>query len=481
MSLWEKEIKNVNKLNDDLEVDILIIGAGMTGLNTAYYLKDKKVAVIDSFKIGHGVTLNTTAKINYFQGITYTKIDKDKAKLYLKASLEAIKNIKEIIEKEHIDCNLEKNSSYVFTSNKKEEKKLKKEILFLKENGIKIKEKKLKEFPNNLAYYVEDTYTFHPLKYLEGIVKVLKSNNIAIYENTPIIKIEEKDDYYLCYTEKYKIKASKVILGIHYPYFIKPLFLPFKSYLEKSYIAISKINDLLNYNYISSGNPVYSSRFYSDLKDYQVCLGESHNAAFKQNDLKHFNNVLKQFNLKENEVIDFYSNIDLITFDYLPFIGKLKENMYISTGYNTWGMTNSIIGSKIISDLILNKKNKYVELFNPKRLNIKLFIKMPYYVFSQMKSFIGSKLKKNKKWYNNVSFEKRNGISLAIYKDSKGKHIVKNKCPHLGCSLIFNEVEKTWDCPCHSSRFNIDGKCIKGPSFYDISYDEIKNDDLTRN
>lgn len=472
MSLWKKEIENDNKLDDDLKVDILIIGAGMTGLTTAYYLKDKNIAVVDSFKIGHGVTLNTTAKINYFQGVIYTKMSNDKAKLYLKSQLEAIKNIKEIIEKENINCNLEKNISYVFASKENERIKLKKEIKFLKDNGINIKEKELNDFPNSIAYYGENTYTFHPLKYLEAIVKILKKNKISIYENTPITKIENKDNYYLCYTEKYYIKANKIVLAIHYPYFIKPMFLPFKSYLEKSYIAVTKTDNSLSYNYISSGIPVYSSRFYSDSNDYQIHLGESHNIAFKQNDLKHFDNVLNKFNLEEKKVIDFYSNIDLITFDCLPFIGEVKENMYISTGYNTWGMTNSVIGSKIISDLILNKKNKYVDLFNPKRTGFVLLFKIPYYIFSQMKSFIGSKINKNKSWYHNVYFEKENGVNVGIYIDEKGKHKIINKCPHLGCSLIFNEVEKTWDCPCHSSRFDIDGNCIKGPSFYDISYDD---------
>ena len=475
MSLWEKEIKNGNKLNNDVEVDILIIGAGMTGLNTAYYLKDKNIAVVDSFKIGHGVTLNTTAKINYFQGISYTKMSNDKAKLYLKSQLEAIKNIKEIIERENIDCNLERNCSYVFANDENERIKLKREVLFLKKNGIKVREDKLKEFPNKLSYYVEDTYTFHPLKYLEGIVKILKENKISIYEDTTITKREEKDNFYICHTDNYKIKCSKVVLALHYPYFIKPLFIPLKASIEKSYILVNKIDNNYNYNYISAGNQVYSSRFYSDLNDYKIYLGESHNSAFKQNDLNHFDKVLKQFNLNEKEVIDFYSNVDLITFDYLPFIGKVKDNMYVSTGYNTWGMTNSVIGSKIISDLILNKENGYIDLFNPKRVNLTLFLKMPYYIFSQIKSFVGPKIIKNKNWYKNVYFEKRNGINVGIYVDEKGKHIVKNKCPHLGCSLIFNEVEKSWDCPCHSSRFDIDGNCIKGPSFYDIKYnDDIK-------
>ena len=101
-------------------------------------------------------------------------------------------------------------------------------------------------------------------------------------------------------------------------------------------------------------------------------------------------------------------------------------------------------------------------------------LKLPSYLFNNAKTFIGTKINKNKSWYSNkVSFVNVDGKSLGVYIDESGnEHIVYNKCPHLGCSLIFNEVEKTWDCPCHSSRFDIDGRCIKGPSNYDISYKE---------
>ena len=160
-----------------------------------------------------------------------------------------------------------------------------------------------------------------------------------------------------------------------------------------------------------------------------------------------------------------------MTTDRMPYIGKLKDNMYIACGYNTWGMTNGVLASKIISDLVMGIENKYTKLFNPMRFNLSNITSMPYILFSQTKSFLGTKLNKNKDWYNRVKFYKKNGKNLATYKDKNGfNHTVYNKCPHLGCSLIFNEEEKTWDCPCHSSRFDIDGNCIKGPSNYDISY-----------
>ena len=168
-----------------------------------------------------------------------------------------------------------------------------------------------------------------------------------------------------------------------------------------------------------------------------------------------------------------WSNKDIITSDYLPYIGLIEDNLLIATGYNTWGMTNSTIAGSVISDIILNKENKYINLFNPKRsFNMGKLLNFPLVLGSNVKSYVGSLINKNKSWYSeNIKFMNLDGKSVGIYTDDKNKeHIVYNKCPHMKCGLIFNEVEKTWDCPCHGSRFDISGKCIEGPSNYDITY-----------
>lgn len=477
MSIWNKNEKEHKKmiLDKNINVDILIIGAGITGLTTAYYLKNNSVCVVDASSLGHGVTQGSTAKITYLQGATYTKInDEEKAKLYLKSQLDAIKYLKNIIEKENIKCHLKKVPSYIFASTKKDIKKLNNEVLFLKENGIDIKEKNLPaKITNYASFCVDDTYVFNPIEYLNGLYDTLK-NKIPIYENTKILKIEKSDKEFICYSDKCHIKCKKVILSCHYPFFVYPFVLPLKSYIEKSYIIISKVKKDGEYSCINVSNPTYSCRFYEDSDGiYQISLAESHNTAVKQNDEYHFKRVKEIFNLDDKDILMKYSNVDIITSDNLAFIGEIKENMFVATGYNTWGMTNGTLAAKILSDLILKKNNEYSKLFDPKRSTIK---KLPYFIVSQMKSFLGPKLLKNKSWYHDkITFSG----CIATYIDENGKkHSVYNKCPHLGCSLIFNEVEETWDCPCHSSRFNIDGKCIKGPSKYDISCHEDENNNL---
>ncbi len=481
MSIWNKTVKTRKavELKEDITVDVLIVGAGITGLTTAYYLKDHpSIAVVDASNFGYGVTLNTTAKVTYFQQRIYTQIEnalnKESAQMYLKSQKEAISYLKEIIKCENIICDFKKTPSFVFANTEKEIEPLNREISFLKEQGVDVVPKKLPEkITTYNSYCIEDTYTFHPLKYLSALYDILKSSKVPIYENSPIIEIKQQDDYYNCYSKNAKIKAKRVIFACHYPPLFSSFFLPVHSWIEKSYIIVSEVEKDGGYSCISSSNPTYSTRFYEDKgKIYQICLAESHNIAFNQNDERHFQRVKDIFGLEEKNIIEKYSNIDIMTPDHLPYIGKVKHNMYIGVGYNTWGMTNGVLAGKILSDLIKYQENEFKNLLDPRRRNSSFYLKMPYYLFGQTKSFLGAKLAKKKIWYpQTLTFDREDGTSLGIYIDEQGqKHIVYNKCPHLGCSLIFNKEEKTWDCPCHSSRFTIDGECIKGPSVRDIKY-----------
>ena len=478
-SIWT-DIEDVficDELNENLDVDVLIIGGGITGISTLYHLKDSnlKVCLVEKNTIGSGITSKTTGKLTYLQENILSKIstylNKDSAKLYLESQKDAINIVKEIIEKENIDCNLEQVDSYLIGINTS--KQLNKEINLLKEFNIKVRE--TNKLPDNKiidkAVYVNDTYVFHPLKYLYNLKRICMDNDLLIYENTKIIDIKKIDDYYICKTYKHYIKTKKVVLALHYPYFLIPYLMPLKCYLEKSYIKALNVDKNHKYSAITPNKPTLSIRYHSDNnKHYKIVLKNSHNLAIKNNEKNNFETLINGDN---PEYV--WSNIDIITNDSIPFIGALDDNFsfLIGTGYNTWGMTNGSLAGKIISDIILKKDNKYTSLFDPRRkINIGKIINTPLILSANAYSFTKSKLSKNKYWYtNNVRFEKRNGKDIGIYIDENNKeHIVYNKCPHLKCGLQFNEIEKTWDCPCHASRFDLDGKSIEGPSNYNITY-----------
>ena len=197
----------------------------------------------------------------------------------------------------------------------------------------------------------------------------------------------------------------------------------------------------------------------------------------KTNSLNYIENEIK---MKENENITInlnlkpeymWSNIDIMTSDSLPYIGKIDENLFIGTGYNTWGMTNSVLAGKVISDIITNYPNKYIELFDPKRINLSNVLGTVNNAFKSIEGLVNGMFTLSDK----IEYKTINNKEIAIYKDNLGNHLVYTKCPHQGCKLLFNEIEKTWDCPCHASRFDIDGKCISGPANKDITVTDEDN------
>lgn len=467
-SIWENKNKETNYTNKNIETDILIIGGGITGITTALYLlnSDKTLTLIEANKIGSGITERTTGKINIMQEYNYQKIKKmtniTTSKKYLKSQIYATKEIIKIIKKYKIDCDLEKNDSYLFTNDKKNIRNIEKEKKILEKQ---IKCQKINKLPNNYPciYGIKTkSYIFNPIKYINEIKNICK-NKINLLENTRAIQISKKLDHYLIKTNKNKIKAKQIIICTHYPIFINKLFIPIKTTIEKEYILSAQTDNTYNANMISNDNEIISIRYYKNNIIY------ASNKTQLGNELDHKKNMedtIKKFKKHFNYPITHtWYNFDIISNDYLPIIGKIKkENILIATAYNKWGMTNSILAAKIMTDIIKNKENEFIKLVNPyRKTNIKKIIKNINYNYDNIKTYIKNKKQKN------ITYKIENGIEYAIYIDqNKKEHKIINKCPHLKCKLIFNELDKTWDCPCHGSRYTIDGKIIKGPSTHSV-------------
>ena len=466
-SLWLENMDFVKekKLRGNKTVDVLIVGGGITGISTAYFLKDQglQVLVAERNQLMHGVTSKTTGKINYLQGIVYSKLESiysfSVAKKYLESQQEAIRTLHSIVQKEHIACNFEKVTSSVITTN--QIKELKKEYEFLTRCNVKATFH-LQE--NGAELKVSDTYVFHPLKYLQQLVSVCKRSGVEFYEQTNIVNLVKKDNAYLALTENGdSIKATHVVLACHYPYFFIPYLFPLKTYLEKSYIAANSVRINPHTTFITTNPNIISERFLEDEKIYELTLMGSHRICKSWDILFSFRHLVR------NQPDFLWSNEDVMTFDGMPLVGCLKPHLYLATGYNTWGMTNGTISACIIRDLILHHENSYADLFSLHRK--KFFAKLYPYLentLDSISSFIRSKLYHHH--FENVKFLKINGKEVAVYDDGKRKYMVLRHCPHMGCTLLFNPVEKTWECPCHASKFDITGKCIKGPSKYSITF-----------
>lgn len=476
-TIWLENIEEdaLPKLEKDIECDILIIGGGMAGLSTALNLKDEKldIVLIDKGKIGHGVTSRTTGKLTYMQGNIYSKIETiynfDIAKKYLQSQVDAIKTVTENIKKYNIDCDFQIVDSYVFENNTNN---LNNEKDFLKRASVPFKNHQLPiNIRNKNAFYVSHTAVFHPLKYLMSIKNIIK-DNIQIYENTIATDIDFKNGRYYVKTENGEITTNKVIVCSHYPFFVIPGLMPIKLHQERSYVVVSESENKA-FSAINIDKPTISVRYHND---NLILGGYSHHLSDKL-DYKNEEDKLIRFhkNNFKTKILYSWQVHDNMTTDYMPFIGRLNKNypnLLIATGFNKWGMTNGTIAGKILSDIVLNKNNKYEELFNPSRsINISKILNSIANNFKIGKTYVGTKLVKPK--MKGAFITNIDGIRCGVYIDEENKkHIVKNICPHLKCNLVFNRADNTWDCPCHGSRFDIDGNLIEGPSVFSIKLED---------
>ena len=463
-SIWESNLNNnirKNKKFDEIKTDVLIIGAGITGITSAYFLmnSNKKSIVIDKGIAGDGISAKTTAKITYLQQDVYSKLSKmhgiDVAKKYYNSQKDAINIIKRIIDENNIECDFENVSSVIFTNDDINAKKIEKEKeILLSWNN------KVNDYTDEFIKYgliVDDTYVFNPIKYLNSLRKIIEKK-IPIYENTMATGIKKKDNFYIVNTNNGKIITKDIVVACHYPFFIIPHFFPFKTYIEREYVCASTIDNPKKIALINIDKELYSVRYY---KNYLIYVSNDHRLTSKtnyhENYQKSINDFKKYFN-KDPEYI--WMNQDIISNDRLPFIGKIKNNLYIASAYNAWGISNGTIGGKIVADLIMDKDNEYRQIFNPNRINMSLVINSFIGIFHYLRVYFLGLFKRNNPYYVKIK-----GIIYGIYKDDEGiTHKIKLICPHMKCALLFNQKEKTWDCPCHGSRFDLDGNIIETPS-----------------
>ncbi len=474
-SIWE-DLKNEIKcqtLDKNLDCEVLIVGGGITGISILHQLRVEKVKayLVERGKCGYGITSKSTAKITYLQEKIYMNIrnmvNEEMAALYLKSQRQAVNLLKRIIEENNINCDFTKANSYLFTKEEENIESIEEEYIFLKNNGVDVSLINKLPFKETCkkALMVSDTYLFHPLKYINFFKEKYQD---YIWENTKLESFKKVNNYYECVVNGKIVKCKYLVIATHYPYFLRKFILPIKSYIETSFIGAKKVNDFKEISAINIDNPSISLRYHTDLdSNYLIYLFNSKKSA----DIKDFKDYFLELN-KNNKFLYLWSNNDIITNDYIPFIGAINKDktLLLATGYNTWGMTNGTIAGLVIKDIILNKPNPFIELFNPKRsLNLSKIVRFPGDIYGNVKAIVKSTDNNvnNKRVTNKVI----DGKKVLIYKDILGKeHIVLNKCPHLKCGIVFNGTEKTWECLCHGSRFDLDGKCINGPSNFDITF-----------
>lgn len=500
-SFWIDSIKNeqnFEKLNNDIETDVCIIGAGIFGITCAYYLSNLgyNVTVLEKYKVGQKTTGHSTAKITSQHGFFYdyliTSYGKKFAKYYLDANEEAIKNIKDIIDNEKISCDFEYQNNYVYTTKKSELRAIKKEVSAVESLGFQNCDFVTKAglpFKIEGAVCFKKQAQFNPSKYILGLCKSIISKNGKIFTNTTVTDVKKENDNYITFTENNIVKSKYVIVASHYPFINFPGFYFTKMYQSTSYvIAVDTKKSLFNGMYVNFTNPIFSYRTAKlNGKNILLVAGGDHKTG-QPTSYKDSYGILEDEVKKyypDCEVISRWNTRDCIPLDKIPYIGRysnIMPNMFVGTGFKKWGITSSNVAANIIVDSIKGKVNKYAYLFDSTRLKpIKNKDEMKNILVQSTNSLFLDKMKKT-----NIEFEqiKSNSGSIieinhqkvGIYKDNENKvYAVKPICTHLGCLLSWNDVDKTWDCPCHGSRFDYTGKNIYDPAFKNLETYNLNN------
>ena len=477
-----------SKLNKNIEADVCIIGAGITGIMTAYMLKDSglKICLIEKGEVCSGVTENTTAKVTSQHGLIYRYLEDsfgiEFARKYLKSNEEAINMIEDIVKKENIECEFQRTDNYIYTCTNEYIQRIKDEVETVNKLGLNAEQINKINLPFEIKIGIKfpNQAKFHPLKYLYKVIEILESNDIEIYTNSIIKDIEKEGIGYILKTEEYDVKCKYVVMATHYPIKSFPGLHFLKMYQDRSYAIAIEPHEKINPGmYISAESPVASFRPIND--ELLIIGGEDHKTGDNSKDL---NICYKSLETYAKEIYPSmkvkyrWATQDCVSLDKVPYIGdfsNLMPNIYIATGYKKWGMTTSHVAAKIIRDKILDIDNEYEEIYRATRMapikNHEEFgnmlkqtvyslginkIKMPKYKYEDLEKDTGGV----------VEYE---GKKMGIYKDKEGKiYAVKPYCKHLGCELSWNNLEKTWDCPCHGSRYDYTGKLISEPATEDL-------------
>ncbi len=467
-------------------VDVAIIGGGMLGITAALLLarEGRSVAVIEGDRIVRGVTGYTTAKVTSSQHLIYTKLVKkfgeDGARVYGESNEAALATVAGLVDELAIDCDFERQDNYVYTESDDELSSVQEEAEVAASLGLPasfVTDSPL-PYPIKGAVRFTNQAQFHPRKYLLALARRVEESGGRIFENTKALDVHEGD---LCRveTDKGALIASDVIVATNLPFLDRGLFFT-KVHPMRSYVVAGYVQDGVAAPpgmYISAESPTRSIRLIrAEGRDLLMVGGEGHKTGQEPDTEACYQRLeadaRSRFGLDR---IDYrWSTQDTVSVDSVPYIGRYtrtSEHLFTGTGFRKWGMTNGTLAAMLLTDQIIGRGNPWAELYDSKRLDVpqsaKEFVKENVNVAQR---WVGDRIQTPGDSIEDVppgegTVIRRDGKPVAVYKDDGGElRALSAVCTHLACIVHFNNAEKSWDCPCHGSRFDLDGSVIQGPA-----------------
>lgn len=491
-SYWREfnDVPSYSQLQKNESTEVAVVGGGIAGIISAYLLAKagKKVTLIEAGKLIDGVTGYTTAKISAQHGLLYFPLIKMsgevEAKKYYDANMEGLEFIKNTAKELGIDCNFEHHDAFVYANTVNGAKLIEQEAEAYQQLGISggLAREEI-ELPFNVeeAIVMRNQAQFHPVKFLAGLVKEFERLGGTVYEQTRAIKILNKKDPVIQTENMSHLSCEKVIVATHYPFNDTDGLYFTRMSVDRSYVVAAKVKgEVPKQMYISTDMPMRSLRHTTDDNGEQLLLigGEGHGSGKQKGETMDNYKNLAEWGDEHFGVEDIpyrWSSQDMTTLDKIPYIGTSTvgyENILVATGFGKWGMAHGALAGMLLSDQILGNENRYASLYDPTRTKMKA-VNLASFVkdnASVAKELVKGKLERPAK--TSDSLEKGEGANVKTTKGSAGGyrdefgqlHLVDTTCTHLGCETKWNDAERSWDCPCHGSRFSYTGEVLEGPA-----------------
>lgn len=503
LSLWEEDagLRLAAPLTGDNEADVCVVGAGIAGLTTAYLLasEGRKVVVVEMGSLCAGETKRTTAHLSSVIDDRFTEMERlhgeEGSRLAYESHAAAIDWIETIAAREKIECGFERLDAFLYPPETGDDSLLDQELEAARRAGHgqaeKIAGSPVPGFPSGPCLRFPNQGQFHPLRYLYGLAEKLEKLGVRLYGSTRVGSVEDRDPVMVRTKDGFTLRARAAVVATNSPindrFTIHTKQYPFRTYVIGCLVPRGSISRALfwdmedPYHYVRLQSVFDAKKPGFPAGDWDVLVvgGEDHKTG-QANDMDERFVRLERWTRKRfpsmTDVVWRWSGQVLEPQDGLAFIGRNPgdKNVYIVTGDSGMGITHGTLAGQLLADLIAGRENPWATLYEPSRKSLGSvveFLKENLNVAREyLKHLTPAGLSSEDEVQPGDGAVVRDGADkLAVYRDEEGRvHRRSAICPHLGCIVQWNSSTKSWDCPCHGSRFDAYGKVLAGPARSDL-------------